>query len=573
MNIVKINEVLKNFIMNKETKSILIDGPWGCGKTYQINEFMKKFINNKTNKIYYLSLFGLESIDEIHTTLYYQLHPNKKTFKKISKKILNFASIISKAIPFLDKVVNVCDSLDAQLRITPTGKIKKSSIIIFDDLERISTSINYTNFLGYINNLLSLNCKIICLVNSQGICNDVGFSSFREKVFDNIYTISETNTNLLHEMFDKFEIHNINSTFELFCNNLRMARRVELFYNKIIEIFKNNNTDIKKAKHSEYIIFKAAIYTVLIAFKEFKYEEINEMENLNYNSNKKIYGESVANGWEKYFNAQQNDFEMNTIGYLTEMMLRIFMFDDKSFFENYFSLSTKNKDNSILNEEFLYLSDNNKIIYLQELEKTIQYDDFILEDNVYKISAVIKYSDFSFNKLSIKKIAKSYVNEFGKDLESISFYLRLDDVKGEKLDSIKSFINNITIEAKNLIIEEDLSNIQKFNKTNDYNGLYDFIISIFDKSNTEFVEKINKYLIEENFCIPDLANNITKDEWEYSHLIAKYARKNNLGDIFISVAKNICSKNFSNKSLIDRYYLLIKHNIDNNIKIEDLQQN
>ena len=33
-------------------------------------------------------------------------------------------------------------------------------------------------------------------------------------------------------------------------------------------------------------------------------------------------------------------------------------------------------------------------------EKTIQYDDFILEDNVYKISAVIKYSDFSFNKLS-----------------------------------------------------------------------------------------------------------------------------------------------------------------------------
>ena len=54
MNIVKINEVLKNFITNQETKSILIDGPWGCGKTYQINEFMKKFINNKTNKIYYL---------------------------------------------------------------------------------------------------------------------------------------------------------------------------------------------------------------------------------------------------------------------------------------------------------------------------------------------------------------------------------------------------------------------------------------------------------------------------------------------------------------------------------------
>lgn len=90
MNIVKINEVLENFIMNKETKSILIDGPWGCGKTYQINEFMKKFINNKTNKIYYLSLFGLESIDEIHTTLYYQLHPNKKTFKKISKKNTKF---------------------------------------------------------------------------------------------------------------------------------------------------------------------------------------------------------------------------------------------------------------------------------------------------------------------------------------------------------------------------------------------------------------------------------------------------------------------------------------------------
>ena len=47
MNVKKIDEILNDFINDSSYKSILIDGPWGCGKTHQINEFLK---NQKLKK-------------------------------------------------------------------------------------------------------------------------------------------------------------------------------------------------------------------------------------------------------------------------------------------------------------------------------------------------------------------------------------------------------------------------------------------------------------------------------------------------------------------------------------------
>ena len=148
MNIMSISEILKQFVENHENKSILIDGPWGCGKTHQINEYIKEYnknndtLKNKT-QIYYVSLFGLESIDEIHTAVYYQMFPRTVKVKKIASGILKGASVISKAIPYIEKAGDVCDGLDAQLGNISKEKIKKSSIIVFDDLERISTSIRF----------------------------------------------------------------------------------------------------------------------------------------------------------------------------------------------------------------------------------------------------------------------------------------------------------------------------------------------------------------------------------------------------------------------------------------------
>ncbi len=52
--------ILEKFYTSNQ-RTILIDGPWGSGKTYQVKEFLKKNKNNKS-KTYYISLFGKKQL-------------------------------------------------------------------------------------------------------------------------------------------------------------------------------------------------------------------------------------------------------------------------------------------------------------------------------------------------------------------------------------------------------------------------------------------------------------------------------------------------------------------------------
>ena len=151
MKVTDLNRVLLDFYNNENSgKAILIDGKWGCGKTYQIKEFLKEHTAN----CHYISLFGLESIDEINSKLYSEIH-STKTFLKKGVKLL------SKAISAVPYVGGIGEALEYQM----SGKIintKDITYIIFDDLERLSRKISYIDLLGYFNNLFLSNVKIIC---------------------------------------------------------------------------------------------------------------------------------------------------------------------------------------------------------------------------------------------------------------------------------------------------------------------------------------------------------------------------------------------------------------------------
>lgn len=56
----------------------------------------------------------------------------------------------------------------------------------------------------------------------------------------------------------------------------------------------------------------------------------------------------------------------------------------------------------------------------------------------------------------------------------------------------------------------------------------------------------------------------------YSNLIVKYTLSHDFSEKFISFAKNICSKNPTNNTLIERYNALIVYNINNKFQKEDL---
>ena len=67
-------DYVENIIRNIDEKSytykcILVDGTWGIGKSYMV----RKALEDKKDKAFYVSLFGLESAQQIYHDILYQL--------------------------------------------------------------------------------------------------------------------------------------------------------------------------------------------------------------------------------------------------------------------------------------------------------------------------------------------------------------------------------------------------------------------------------------------------------------------------------------------------------------------
>lgn len=239
-------------------------------------------------------------------------------------------------------------------------KLFKKSIVIFDDLERLSKNVSYENLLGYINSLFMTGCRIMCLASSENIDSErkKSYNNFKEKVFDRIYSINCTNENVLNDIFSKYNISNINSLYPLLENNLRIAKKVSLFYEDILKLYKRRNIKVQNGIYNNYEIINAAIITVNIALNN----NIND-NNSNLSSELvsyfNIFGENIAYGLKKYFKAK---YKTDNIFILVQKMLYLFCYDDSYELDNLlFPRKIIEDEYSILNESFFYLSQQNKI--------------------------------------------------------------------------------------------------------------------------------------------------------------------------------------------------------------------
>ena len=195
MNIDKIltDDEIVNLIMKYVDEklydyAVMIDGDWGCGKTFfvknrLVNELDKheeelcetdsKTDSEKENKkrnIVYVSLYGVKSIDEISKQILMESYISNKN------KLKNGVEIVGKLLPTaLDifKSVTKIDVDDSKVFDTINKFIPvKNSILIFDDLERCNCPVN--EILGYINTYVEHDgMKVILVANQKEIGKSV----------------------------------------------------------------------------------------------------------------------------------------------------------------------------------------------------------------------------------------------------------------------------------------------------------------------------------------------------------------------------------------------------------------
>ena len=287
MNVENLGMVFENF-KTDSNRAILLDGPWGVGKTYQILQFLKKdpSINDKEkNRIIYVSLFGKTTIDEIHTDIYSKLYPLKNGAKRAIQ-------VIPKVAPLFGTVGNIISNMEFALNTDENkfnalgkniekvsqkveiiandinsasdskSKVRKSknrTIVVFDDLERIDPQkMSFGDILGYINNLFLQNIKVIVICNSKEI-KDEHFISFKEKVFDREYKISATNDQIISSYFGDNSIFLKDYIIKEFDNNLRIALRVSGFYKEVIKQLIIYNENYYEKISNETILYYCAL--------------------------------------------------------------------------------------------------------------------------------------------------------------------------------------------------------------------------------------------------------------------------------------------------------------------------
>ena len=529
---------------------ILVNGTWGIGKTY----YLKEYLQNK--KYIYVSLFGVDKLEEIKYAIYYELNKMGASINKFIKNNLNRdigISFLTLPIPNI--------SSDIQKKIEKNLK-KDSLILVIDDLERKSDNINIKELLGFIESLSEIeNIKIIIVANQEYIEDNQVYNHFKEKVIDKTYNITQysseainticnqyINNNSIKKIIDNNDFLNIITSILSIhkIKNLRTLKKAILFSKIFLSNF--DNEVIKESDKEEIIKICFAIV-------------IEDCDNLYLKLEKE---KSLENCILKYY-FKENFFNVK----LNIIMPIINIYKDNDTKLNYekaldyyigkYSVSNSEKDIFYCSEQEVkdrlnaFIENNikkinNKIdinVWFKELNILYPWAERINKKNMFVESEIISAIDKYKEKINIDDNLYNIIDR------TLPFHLSHKDM--EKY--YKIFKNKIATYYVTTLVEKI--------KKSMINDRYDInlITNLFDVlSNTYLVDEkaqdeIKNLLESNDFFIPNINGDITEEQWHWCHIIWEKCSISSDNFMKIKLYK-------SSQKIIRQYTTIGKYRID-----------
>lgn len=254
--------------------ALTISGKWGVGKTYYFNNTLKEFISKiptcadarKKYKPLLISLFGLNSIEDIQTAILLSLYPFMK--KKGLRLGMGIGKSLIKAILRFEKLDGVTDFF-SDIEVKKSDLINLEDLVLcFDDLERLSKSLNMKEFIGYVNGLVENENIKVLLISNESEIEDEDYLILKEKVVGNsIEFIQDMNSSFDSLVIAKFgsslvynEFLEENKDFiiKIFSNrssNLRILSFALSYFQRIFSVFINETKthELFKEKKEEVL--------------------------------------------------------------------------------------------------------------------------------------------------------------------------------------------------------------------------------------------------------------------------------------------------------------------------------
>lgn len=471
-------------------KCVLIKGEWGIGKTYFLR---KKYLCDK--KHIYISLFGLNSIEEVKIEIYSKLDRVLNFITNGVNRIkglsinLPFGSI---SIPYLEN--------DIEKAIEKKCKREKF-IIVIDDLERKSSNIKMEAILGIIESISNINNLLIIVVaNENKIIEEEKsiYLSFSEKVIQKIYNVDHYShtamKEILNNSIESIEIDKklkqiiSNSTFEIFnsdyVNNLRTLEKGLNFVKLLIKHINFSKLGLTDKQIFQLITISLAIVIEDIE-KRYSNKELKQKENV-----------KKENILEDFWKEPEKKLSYNIINnYLKENAL----FSPKSTLIEFIINIYYDLD---LDRNFQKINNWYKDLHLI-ITKKEDIDNFYLEEDKLRQRIEEFYSKYVLEKNDIID-----VNNWFQKLNELCYYAEIIGIQDKfKYEEINKAIDKYL--EKSEIMEDPRYLLRR-------NGLRKIKNEEMKKINEVLIFKIiNKYY---NSCIDNILEETERGRFEIEKL-------------------------------------------------------
>lgn len=178
-----IEETLRYLSDKSYNYAILIDGEWGCGKTFFIQNILREQIEQKEKglehprKIKYISLYGCKSVQDIQENIIWGFEEEAR------EKLKNIAGVNSYGAKVGGNILLTSRKIGNAIwkkfsndtnayEIASDWLPMKSYIFIFDDIERCDCPLN--ELFGFINGLVEHEgAKVILVANEREISEQI----------------------------------------------------------------------------------------------------------------------------------------------------------------------------------------------------------------------------------------------------------------------------------------------------------------------------------------------------------------------------------------------------------------
>lgn len=523
----KINEIMLKF-QNLPYQKILFNGSWGIGKTNHVRESIKDQEN-----IYYISLFGKKDIDTFYEELYYLLSAKNKVTAGFEKILKHMEEVnISKF------GVNISIPLMADLLTSIQGQLQDKSniVIVIDDLERKSDSLEIKEIFGFIDAITkNKGVKIILVASSDNFSKEEkkAFDDYAEKSIDRIYEVTtyskDAPQQILGDEIWSF-IKEIFLTIEL--KNLRTLEKTNFFIQEVIQELGDDIYNDKFNKDDLYKICAAIVIFVVDHNQEMRLlSKTKEKESINSKRRSTFRNEETPSNyiWHYILQRNLNNSMMNSFTSFILDWFKTGYFSRERFNQLYKGVNSYKEsktpifmsDNQIQEEidEFSNFIDN--------LEENISIDNFMIR--LDELASIAEATDLEFN-YSVDEVVDWLLHDSGYNGHYSDNLLNF--LPRKESGFLQQVIEELRAQSlstySNRLVSKMVENLDRRDFNNDDAELVKELRIFYDKLKSQNKDKEKEKIITEmksnNWFLPLPSGEISHSHWTYCHNIFQFIR-------------------------------------------------